>query len=68
MVREYWIVECVETGHRVKTVQRESAEAVFDGLCERGRECEMYRQDEDGTVVFVKRYGGDLKRQGGERP
>ena len=68
MAREYWIVECVETGHRVKTAQRESAEAVFDGLCERGRECEMYRQDEDGAVVFIKRYGGDLKRQGGERP
>lgn len=67
MAREYWIVVYVETGHRVKTVQRESAEAVFDGLCERGRECEMYRQDENGAVVFIKRYGGDLQRQGGEK-
>ncbi len=28
MGREYWIVVYVETGHRVKTVQRESAEEV----------------------------------------
>lgn len=61
----YWVVTLVETGYVYKSVVREYAEVVFSANMRAGREVQLDRENDDGTVDFIKRYSGAYTRRDG---